>query len=126
MHTASPPPTPGEPEATYLCVAAQQQPLLLQQADEVMADGWLEGEASGTVPIVIEPICCTLPHARKCSRHSGFFTSWTHHTGLGSITGPISQMGKLRLKVTRVGNEGPEHGPTWPGAHVLHDHGTFV
>lgn len=43
MHTASPPPTPREPEAAYLRVAAQQQPLLLQQADEVVADSRLEG-----------------------------------------------------------------------------------
>jgi hypothetical protein len=28
----------------YLRVAAQQQPLLLQQADEVVADGWLREE----------------------------------------------------------------------------------
>ena len=102
-------PPPGSAHGPYLRVAAQQQSLLLQQADEVVTDRRLQGGKRDDA----NHDRARLPHIAACQelfqalwpsylRESSHWP-WGHHYACF----PISQMGKLRLKVTRAGNEGP-------------------
>lgn len=104
---------PGMSTAAYLCVASQQQPLLLQQPDEVVTHSWLEESKQDNA----EHDGAFLPHVTILSCYVTEPSCWPWEHPYPHFTDGNTEV---------PGHKNGKGGSRWPGAHVLGDHMTSI